>query len=383
MIYSRSFYAFFICSFIALGALTLGALNVRAETASKHQDFKVVTVAQGLEHPWSVAFLPNGSFLVTERQGRLLRVYEDGRKTQIKGITAVYHHGQGGLLDVVLEPDFKDNGYVYFSYAAADPQDEDLANTEVARGRLSLTQNRLTAIEVIFKAHPKVEGTNHWGSRLLFAPDGTLFVTLGERFDYKNEAQSPNNNLGTIVRINPDGSIPDDNPFADGKNGRPEVYSYGHRNPQGLALHPQSGEIWEHEHGPQGGDEINILKSGANYGWPAATFGISYWGFKISDKTSIDGMEDPILHWTPSIAPSGMAFYTGDKFPHWHGDVFVGALAGKHLRRVDLDGSEIIGQQELLTENRERIRDVRNGPDGYLYVLTDEDDGRLLRLEPQ
>lgn len=367
---------------ILLWSCILASGTLRAEDSSSPQSFKQHIIAEGLEHPWSLVFLPRGSYLVTERQGRLWRIYEDGRKVEVKGVPPVYSRGQGGLLDIVTEPDFKDNGYVYFSYAAADPDNSEIANTEVARARLSLTQNRLTDLQVIFKAEPKVEGTNHWGSRLLFAPDGTLFATLGERFDYKNEAQSPQNHLGTIIRINPDGSVPDDNPFADGEGGQPEVYSYGHRNPQGLALHPQSGEIWEHEHGPQGGDEINILKSGANYGWPAATFGISYWGFKISDETSVQGMEDPILHWTPSIAPSGMAFYTGDKFPEWKGDLFVGALAGQHLRRVDLEGSQIIGQQELLNENRARIRDVRNGPDGYLYILTDQDEGRLIRLEP-
>ena len=374
----RSLKTYIILCLVCL--LLSGAAS--AEDSKVPSSFKPTVIAEGLEHPWSLAFLPRGSYLVTERQGRLWRIYEDGRKVEVKGVPPVYNRGQGGLLDIVTEPGFKDNGYVYFSYAATDPDNSDIANTEVARARLSLTQNRLNDLQVIFKAEPKVEGSNHWGSRLLFAPDGTLFITLGERFDYKNEAQSPKNHLGTIVRINPDGSIPEDNPFADGEKGRPEVFSYGHRNPQGLALHPQSGEIWEHEHGPQGGDEINILKSGANYGWPAATFGISYWGFKISDETSIDGMEDSILHWTPSIAPSGMAFYTGDKFPEWKGDLFVGALAGQHLRRVELDGSEIIGQQELLTENRERIRDVRNGPDGYLYILTDQDEGRLIRLEP-
>lgn len=217
---------------------------------------------------------------------------------------------------------------------------------------------------------------------MLFAPDGALYVTLGERFDYSEEAQNVSNHLGTVVRIRPDGKIPQDNPFINQDGARPEIFSYGHRNIQGIAQHPDSGKIWIHEHGPKGGDEINILKAGANYGWPAVTFGISYWGMKISDKTSAPGMEDSILQWTPSIAPSGMMFYTGDKFPNWKGDLFAGALVKKHLRRLELDGDTVTEQEELLKDRGERIRDVRQGPDGYLYILTDEPDGRLLRLEP-
>ncbi|MGM0422209.1 MAG: PQQ-dependent sugar dehydrogenase [Pseudomonadota bacterium] len=339
-----------------------------------------VTIADSLEHPWAVAFLPDGSYLVTERPGRLLRIAEDGTKTEITGLPEIYNHGQGGLLDIALGPDFNDNGgWIYFSFAAPDKNESALANTEVARARYDLETNQLSALEVIFKAEPKLRGSNHFGSRLLFSPDGYLYITLGERFNYKEEAQNTDNHLGTIVRILPDGTVPADNPFIDQGDARPEIYSYGNRNVQGIARHPESGEIWFHEHGPRGGDEINILKAGANYGWPEVTYGVSYVGSEISDKTSAPGMEDPILQWTPSIAPSGMVFYTGDEFPEWQGDMLIGALAGQHLHRVSVDNGEI-EQQILLEDFGKRIRDVAQSPDGGLYILTDEADGKLIRL---
>lgn len=372
----------FICTLPTLISGCALAEDDSQIVSSEQADFRVVPVAQDLNHPWSLAFLPGGDYLVTERRGKLFRIASDGRKAEINGVPNVYHEGQGGLMDIALEPNFVDGGWIYFSYAATADNNKDVANTEVARAKLNLQQNRLSNMEIIFRAEPKVEGDNHWGSRLLFAPDGTLYITLGERFDYKEKAQDPNNHLGTTIRIMPDGDIPEDNPFADGTVGDPKVFTYGNRNVQGLALHPETEEIWIHEHGPKGGDEINILKPGANYGWPAVTFGISYWGLKISDKTSAPGMEDPILQWTPSIAPSGMVFYTGNQFPEWKGDLFVGALAHKHLRRLELDGRNITEQEELLKDRGDRIRDVRQGPDGYIYVLTDESDGMLLRLEP-
>lgn len=358
-----------------------GCSNAESNEAvhTQQADFHVVSVVQDLDHPWALAFLPGGDFLVSERRGKLWRISESGSRQEIIGVPEVYHEGQGGLLDIALEPDFADGGWLYFSYAAGT---DDAANTEVARAKLNLQQNRLQDVEVIFRAQPKVEGGNHWGSRLLFAPDGHLFITLGERFDYMKEAQNPENHLGSLIRIKPDGTVPDDNPFAGDETAMPEIYSYGHRNVQGIALNPETDDVWAHEHGPKGGDEINIIKPGANYGWPAVTFGISYWGTTISDKTSAPGMEDPVLQWTPSIAPSGMVFYTGDKFPQWKGDLFVGALAQQHLRRLELDGDQITAQEELLKDRGERIRDVRQGLDGYLYILTDESDGELLRLEP-
>ncbi len=365
---------------VLLSLVLLTACGQEEAGAETTPAFQVVSVAKDLNHPWSLAFLPNGDYLVTERHGKLWRIDATGTKTEITGVPPVYNEGQGGLLDITLEPQFKDGGWIYFSYAAAD-KDEN-ANTEVARARLHLRQNMLSQIEVIFRAQPKVEGGNHWGSRLLFAPDGTLFITLGERFDHAKEAQNTTTHFGTIIRIMPDGRVPKDNPFVGDEKSLKGIYSYGHRNVQGIALNPETGAIWAHEHGPKGGDEINILKPGANYGWPVVTFGINYWGTKISDKTSAPGMEDPILQWTPSIAPSGMAFYTGDKFPQWQGDLFVGALAKQHLRRIKFDGTKVVEQEELLIDRKDRIRDVRQGPDGFLYVITDEPDGELLRLQP-
>ncbi len=371
---------------ICLGALLLSGCSEAkdAQTISSEQaNFHLVTLVKDLNHPWSLEFLSNGEFLVSERRGQLWRISSDGQqKTRINGVPDVFHEGQGGLLGLLLEPDYKDGGWLYFAYAAADANNPDLASTEVARAKLDLRQNRLKDLEVIFVSRPKVEGGNHWGSRLALAKDGTLFFTIGERYHMMEEAQNPENHLGSVIRINPDGSVPQDNPFIDEDGKQPEIFSYGHRNPQGLAIHSETGKIWEHEHGPRGGDEINVIKAGANYGWPAVTFGIDYTGFKISDKTSAPGMEDPILQWTPSIAPSGMSFYTGDKFPEWKGDLFVGALAHRHLRRLELDGEKIVGQEELLRDRNERIRDVKEGPDGYVYILTDDGDGRLIRLIP-
>lgn len=375
---------YIILKIITISVLLLFAGCSKAEgepiLQSEHHDFKIVTITDGLNHPWSLTFLPSGDYLVSERNGTLWRISPAGDKTEITGVVDVYHRGQGGLLDITPEPNFQNGGWLYYAYAAEN--DEGLANTEVARARLDLENNRLTETEIIFRAEPKVEGSNHWGSRLLFALDGTLYITLGERFDYKEEAQNPHNHLGTIVRVNPDGSVPEDNPFNDGEKGDPKVFTYGNRNVQGIALHPTTGEVWAHEHGTKGGDEVNILEAGANYGWPDVTFGESYWGTEISDKTTAPGMKDPVLQWTPSIAPSGMAFYNGNKFPAWQGDLFVGALAHRHLRRLELDGERVVHQEELLTEMEDRIRDVRQGPQGYLYVLTDESNGELIRLEP-
>ncbi|MPZ10964.1 MAG: PQQ-dependent sugar dehydrogenase [Kiloniellaceae bacterium] len=335
-------------------------------------------MAEGLEHPWGMAFLPDGGMLITERPGRL-RLLKDGRlqPEAIAGTPEVVARGQGGLLDVALHPDFADNRLVYLSYAGAG---EDGVGTEVARARFD--GSRLEDLEVIFRAEPKTSGRNHFGSRLLFADDGTLYITLGDRYSFKEEAQNPANHLGSIVRLNDDGSVPDDNPFVGRQDARPEIFSYGHRNVQGLALQRATGTLWAHEHGPQGGDEVNILRPGANYGWPAITYGIDYSGAIISEKTSAPGMEQPVVFWDPSIAPSGMAFYDGDRFPKWKGDLFVGALAHQHLRRLMIEGQRVVGQEVLLEELGERIRDVRVGPDGYLHVLTDSSNGRLLRLEP-
>jgi glucose/arabinose dehydrogenase len=364
---------------LALAASPAGpALAQDRAEVSEQAAFRAVTLAKGLDHPWGMAFLPGGGILITERPGGL-RLYSDGRLQPgaIQGSPQVAARGQGGLLDVALHPDFAQNRLVYLSYAGAGPGG---AGTEVARARFDGTE--LTGLEVIFRAEPKTPGGAHYGSRLAFDREGRLYISLGDRRNYLEEAQNPANHLGSIIRLEDDGEVPGDNPFLGVEGSRPEIFSYGHRNVQGLALNPASGEIWAHEHGPRGGDEVNILKAGANFGWPAITYGIDYSGAIISDKTEAPGMEQPVVYWVPSIAPSGMAFYDGDLFSQWKGDLFVGALAGRHLRRLELQGDEVTGQEELLTGLRERIRDVRSGPDGYLYLLTDSGNGRLIRLEP-
>jgi glucose/arabinose dehydrogenase len=365
-----------LITLVAVTAVTAIAQDV---VQSEDHRFAVVTVADGLSHPWGLAFLPGGDLLVTERPGRL-RLVRDGRLVErpIEGVPQVNSLRQGGLLDVALHPDFATNALVYLSYAG---DGEGGANTEVARGRLA--GDRIEDLEVIFRARPKTSGSLHYGSRLLFASDGTLFITLGERYSGMDQAQDPSNHLGTVVRLNDDGTIPADNPFADADGGAPEVYTYGHRNVQGIAMRPSDGAVWIHEHGPKGGDEINILGPGANYGWPAITYGVDYSGDIISDKTHAPGMEQPVLHWTPSIAPCGMAFYDAEAFPAWRGDLFVGALKFTHLRRLVLDGDTVVHQEEMLRDRARRIRDVRVGPDGLVYLLTDHGDGEILRLEPR
>jgi len=350
-----------------------------AETiySSAHYRLRLVTVAKGLEHPWSVAFLPDGRMLVTERRGRLRIVTSDGKLSEpIKGVPRVYARGQGGLLDVILDPGFATNRVIYLSYA--EPGDGG-GGTAVARAVLN--GGALTGLKVIFRQTPKADTRVHFGSRLVIARDGTLFITIGER-GQRERAQDPSVNRGQVIRINRDGSIPKDNPFVGKAGYRPEIWSYGHRNPQGAALHPETGKLWTVEHGARGGDEINVPLPGRNYGWPVIAYGRHYWGGKIGEGTHKAGMEQPIYYWDPSIAPSGMAFYTGDKYPKWKGNVFVGALSFQLLARLELDGEKVVKEERLFKELSERIRDVRQGPDGYLYILTDADDGRLLRIEP-
>lgn len=350
---------------------------------SQKASFKLHTVSAELHHPWGLAFLPGeGGYMVTERRGKLWHIAKDGQKTEIKNVPIVYAEGQGGLLDILVPPDFKDGDWIYFTAAIPDLQNPDIAGTEAFRAQLYVNQARLDKVESIFQQKPKVESDIHFGSRLVLAQDGTLFVSASERGD-KQQAQNPQNHLGTVVRIKTDGTIPEDNPFINDPNILPEIYSYGHRNPQGMTIHPETGEIWEVEHGPQGGDEINILKPGANFGWPVATFGRNYViGTRISEHTTLPGMEDPIWQWTPSIAPSGAAFYTGEKFPEWKGNLFVGALVLRHLERMEIEGHKVTHREILLEDFGKRIRDVRNGPDGTLYLLTDEPKGELLRIEP-
>ncbi|MGF1610127.1 MAG: PQQ-dependent sugar dehydrogenase [Kiloniellales bacterium] len=344
---------------------------------SEKHGFRLVSLVQGLEHPWGLAFLPDGSLLVTERPGRL-RLIKDGvlQEPPIAGVPEVEAEGQGGLLDVALHPDFAQNRLLYLSYASASWL---RSGTEIARARLA--DDRLEDLEVILVVEPKSRGGRHFGSRLLFGADGMLYATLGERGD-DERAQDPSDLAGSVVRLTPDGAVPPDNPFVNTPGTAPELFTLGHRNPQGLALQPSTGRIWAVEHGPRGGDELNLLTAGANYGWPVITHGVSYAGFPIGEGSEKPGMEQPATYWVPSISPSGLAFYEGAAFPDWRGDLFLGALSGQCLVRLEIEGERVVHEERLLTDLRARIRDVRVGPDGLLYLLTDHPDGALLRLEP-
>lgn len=342
-------------------------------------DYRPVTVVADLEFPWSFAFLPDGRMLVTERPGRLRIVGLDGQlSAPVTGVPAVWAQGQGGLLDVALDPAFASNGYLYLSYA--EPGERDEAGTAVARGKL--VGNQLEQVEVIWRQLPKVRSGAHFGSRLVFSRDGKLFVTLGDRGILRDQAQDLAAPYGKTLRLNPDGSVPADNPYVGVAGALPEIWSHGHRNMQGAALHPETGKLWTHEHGAMGGDEINVDEAGRNYGWPVITWGVNYDGQPIGIGSEKAGMEQPLLYWKPSIAPSGMAFYSGDRYPGWHGSLLVGSLKFRYLNRIELDGTRIKSQQRLLTDLGERIRCVRQGPDGLIYVSTDSADGRVIRLDP-
>jgi len=337
------------------------------------------TVARGLEHPWALAFLPDGRMLVTERPGRLRLVGKDGRvSAPLGGVPAVQARGQGGLLDVSLDPRFGENRLVYLSYA--EPGDGGTAGTAVARGRLG--EGGLEAVRVIYRQRPKVSGSNHFGSRLVFARNGTLFITQGDRFNYRDSAQDLASGLGKIVRIHPDGTVPADNPFVGRAGVQPEIWSYGHRNVQGAALHPATGQLWIVEHGPRGGDEVNRPEAGKNYGWPVITYGAEYWGPKIGEGTAKPGMEQPLYYWDPVIAPSGLFFYEGDAIPAWKGSLLIGSLRPGLLVRLRLVDGRVAQEERYLGDLGERIRDVRQGPDGHPYLLTDRSDGRILRVVP-
>ena len=341
-------------------------------------ELRVTTIAKNLEHPWSIEFLPDGRMLVSERPGRLRRVERDARVSEpLGGVPQVYARGQGGLLDIALSPNFQQDQLVYLSYA--EPGNGG-AGTAVARGRLG--EGALENVQVIWRQTPKVSGGNHFGSRLVFARDGTLFVTMGDRFAYREQAQNLSNTLGKIVRINPDGTIPKDNPFSDGKNGRPEIWSFGHRNVQAAAL-SADGLLWTVEHGARGGDELNQPQAGKNYGWPIITYGVDYSGAKIGEGTSKPGMEQPIYYWDPVIAPSGAQFYSGALFPQWQGNLLVGSLSPGLLVRLEIEGRQVTRESRYGGELKARIRDVRQAPDGAIYVITDESNGRIMRVEPK
>jgi glucose/arabinose dehydrogenase len=356
----------------ALAAMVLFATTALA------QPLKTVTVARGLQHPWGLAFLPDGRMLVTERPGRLRVVSREGAlSAPLRGVPEVEARGQGGLLDVALDPGFAENRLVYLSYSEPG---EGGNGTAVARARLE--SDRLAELKVIFRQAPKYGSTSHFGSRFVFDRGGRLFITLGDRFRPRDEAQNLGNHLGKVVRVDTEGAAPADNPFATRAGARPEIWSYGHRNVQGAALHPSTGELWTHEHGPQGGDELNVTEAGKNYGWPVVTYGREYGtGLKIGEGTAGEGMENPVAWWVPSVAPSGMAFNSGKRYPGWEGNLFVGTLREQVLIRIELEGRKVVRQERLLQNLKERIRDVRMGPDGWLYLLTDNEDGRILRLE--
>jgi len=330
-----------------------------------------------LEQPWGMAFLPDGRLLITERPGRL-RIFANGRleRAPVGGLPKVYARGQGGLLDICLHPDFARNARLYLTYSG---EGEGGAATVLARAEFR--NNALVGVQPIFEALPRTSGGLHFGSRVVFDRAGLLYVTCGERYQMQR-AQNLADLGGKVVRLRDDGTVPPDNPFVGREGARPEIFSYGHRNPQGMAMHPGTGRIWLVEHGPRGGDELNLLKAGANYGWPRATHGIDYSGSTISPNKSLPGMEDPVRVWVPSISPSGLAFYNGDRFPGWRGSVFTGALSDNALIRIELDGDRYVGEERLLVDLLPYIRDVRQGPDGLLYVVTHTDSGGLYRLEP-
>ena len=360
-------------SFLLLLAHQSGAGQAQRYSSREHS-FRVVPVATGLEHPWAVAFLPGGDMLVTERPGRLLRVGTDGRARPIHGLPPVAARGPGGLLDLALSPGFADDRLLYFSYTEGAPLAGGGMGYRTAVARAELAGDRLVSMRRIFAMNSFLPTIQEFGSRLAFLPDGDLVVTIGDRRS-RNRAQDPSDHAGSVLRIRPDGSPSPRTTALAIPNAVPEVFTFGHRNPQGLAVHPATGAVWIHEHGPRGGDEVNVLRGGANYGWPVVTYGREYahhGGGSIGIGSEAPGMEPPLLHWTPAIAPSGMAFYTGTRFPRWRGDLFVGSLRGRHLRRLVVRGGAVVAQEVLLWSRLGRIRDVRQGPQGYLWLLTND-----------
>lgn len=356
------------------GASALAQTTVKSE---KHE-FRVVTLVRGLQNPWSLAFLPDGRALVTEREGRLRIIGKDWRldPRPVEGLPEIVASGQGGLLDVVLHPQYEKNGWIYWSYNAPGAGGW---GTAMARGKLQ--GGRMTDVQVLFSMEPKTRAGHHFGGRIVFDNKGFVYLTLGDRGDMPR-AQRMDDHAGSVIRLHDDGRVPADNPFVMQAGAKPEKFTLGNRNMQGAALHPRSGELWTHEHGPQGGDEINVMRAGRNYGWPVISYGVNYGiGTKIGEGTSKPGMEQPLLVWTPSIAPSGMAFYNGDTFPNWKGNLFVGALRDEMLVRLELEGEKIVRQERLIKGVIGRIRDVRVGPDGLIYLLTDEREGVVVRLE--
>lgn len=365
-------------------ASSLASVSASAQTQvfkSEAGNLQIETIATGLVNPWALAFLPDGRMLVTERPGRMRLITRDSKMSPpLAGVPKVAASGQGGLLDVIADRNFAQNRTIYFCYS--DPVSGG-AQTALARAVLDAGEApKLENVQRIFQQEGPPSSGNHFGCRIVQMPDGNLFLTMGDHYSARNEAQNLGNHIGKIIRIAPDGSVPKDNPFVGKQGAKPEIWSYGHRNSQGAALNPTSGKLWMHEHGPRGGDEINIPQAGRNYGWPVIGFGIDYSGAKIHEGTQKPGMEQPIVQWTPVIAPSGMAFYQGDLFPKWKGNAFIGGLATRILVRLELSGDKVVREERLLRDLNERIRDVRAGPDGALWLVTDNSAGRILRVTP-
>jgi glucose/arabinose dehydrogenase len=355
--------------------------QTRAPGVHSATAYEVITVASGLEKPWALQFLPDGRMLVTEKPGRMRIVTSDGKLgAPISGVPQVAYKGQSGLWDIALDPNFAKNHTLFFSYM--EPREG--AGPGLAVASAQLADNALSNVKVIFRAQPGYSGLLNDGGRIVIMPDGTLFVTVGDRFDLMDDAQKLDNDIGKIVHINKDGTPAKGNPFTGKPGALPEIWSYGHRNPEGAAINPVSGKLWTVEHGPRGGDEINAPEPGKNYGWPVITYGIDYNGMPIKGGiTQHEGMEQPLYYWDPVIAPSGMMFYTGTLFPEWKNNLFIGGLRGQHLARLVLNGKRVVGEERLLADQHHRIRDVRQGPDGAIYVLTDETNGLILKLWPK
>lgn len=374
---------------IAIAAATLlaGSLLFVSGTRGQNSFFdssagrlEVRTFASGLVHPWGLTFLPDGRLLVTERPGRMRIVSAEGQLSPpLQNVPQAWASGQGGLLDVIADKGFAQNSTIFFCYAERASGG---GRTAVTRARLDDRAGRLDDVKVIFRQEGPLSSGNHYGCRIAQDAEGNLFVTLGDHYSHRDEAQNLSNHLGKLIRIAPDGAAPADNPFVGRDGARPEIWSYGHRNPQGLAINPANGELWEFEHGPRGGDEVNVIGKGRNYGWPVIGFGIDYSGARIHQATSRDGMEQPAKYWVPSISPSGAAFYTGKLFPAWNGSLFAGALSGRMLLRLTVNGHAVTGEERLLQNLQERIRDVRQGPDGALWLLTDDPAGSILKVTP-
>lgn len=365
-----------IKTLISAGLFTLLSTAAHAATVTTEKaTLQTDTVVSGLKHPWGMAFLPDGRMLVTERNGGMLLLSADGKtKTPLSGLPDIAASGQGGLLDVVLAPDFATNNTLYFSYS-----EPGATGSSTAVAKATLGDKALENVSVVFSQQPKVDARHHFGSRLVFDTNGNLFITLGDRGSQRAEAQNLANHIGTVVRITTDGSAAQGNPFIEQAGAKAEIWSYGHRNIQGAALHPTTGALWTHEHGPQGGDEINIAEAGKNYGWPLITYGEEYGGGEIG-KTKQDGLEQPLHYWVPSIAPSGMAFYNAELFSGWNNNLLVGSLKFGQLVRLELNGNKVSHEERIMIG--QRIRDVRQGPDGAVYLLTDSSDGEILRLTP-